>query len=253
MEKQRIAVNTLSQTYASQIPKRRTSRRQARQHSEQVRIARFVLPIFVVGIIGAYLVFSSPRMVDINFERQFSNLDVATEDLRMENPRFTGEDERGRPYEVVAGAATQDPLNPQLVVLENPEALRSAVMDAGSQVRVTANAGLYRMDDRAIDLSQNVELGQTIGESEFILRTEAATVALDDRTVTSKGEVFGQSADGTLTADSMKAYEEDGRSIFYNAHMVLIPKKQSPKDEDQDSVKSEGATEEAEQDGQPKT
>ena len=209
-----------------------------------------VLPVLAVGLVSLYVVFASPRVVDRNFEKQFTNLNVATEDLRMENPRFTGEDDEGRPYEVVAGAATQDPLLPDLISLENPEALRTETSGKNDQVKVTANSGLYDVEGKTIDLNNNVELAQGIGDGVFVLRTDAAIVSLDDRKVESKGMVYGESGENTLIADSMTAYEEEGRSVFYNARMTLKPKKKNPPVE---TTADEAAEDETKEDGKPKT
>ena len=206
-----------------------------------------VLPVLAVGLVSTYMIFASPRTIDPNFEKQFANLDVATEDLRMENPRFTGEDSEGRPYEVVAGAATQDPLLPNLVALENPEALRAE--NKNDQVKVTAREGLYSVEEKTIDLSNEVELEQGIGKDIFVLRTNAAKVTLDKRTVESTTQVVGQTEGGVLIADGMTAYEEDGRSVFYNARMVLTPKKKEPEAEDSEAAEKD----DAEEDGKPKT
>nr|GGI01784.1 hypothetical protein GCM10011355_33240 [Aquisalinus luteolus] len=199
------------------LPERRCSRRQARRHSALVRTARLVLPVFIVGIASTYVVMATPQTVDRTFANQFENLDMATEDMRLDKPRFVGEDAAGRTFELLAAAAKQSPDAPDLVALDNPEAFK----DLGDQGReyIKALEGLYSAENKTVDLRNNVQIHQGIGSDDFELTTETGKIALEDRTFSSDVQVFGKSSQGTISAEGMTAYRDEDKVVFRNAHM----------------------------------
>ena len=205
------------------------TKKQARRHSIHVRAARLSLPVVIAGIVAAYGVTATPPVVDQNFEKQFQNLDVASQDLRMEKPRFIGEDTEGRPYEINAGAAVQSPLTPKFIALENPEAFKA--LGELDQALVSARTGMYSVDAKTIQLNSDVSFKQGIGADEFTLNMDTAEVRLEDRSVHSDVDVYGESQNGSISAQGMTAYREEGRTVFYNARMIInAPKKKSELD-----------------------
>ncbi|MGV6800890.1 MAG: LPS export ABC transporter periplasmic protein LptC [bacterium] len=198
---------------------KRIPRRDIVWHSRYVKFMRFILPGLALGLFLSYAVFASPQRIDTAFEKQFANLDVATNDLRMESPSFKGRDSEGDPYEIVAGAAIQDPDDPDFITLDSPYAIKAK--DAEEQLQVTANSGIYSTLDRTIDLTDNVELLKGIIGDEYILNTDQAIVSLDDSVVRSTVQVTGRGENGTITAKGMTAYEDEGRVIFHDAHMRI--------------------------------
>jgi LPS export ABC transporter protein LptC len=240
-------VKTLDQVSDIHQPARRLTKRKARRHSSIVRALRMILPTLSVGIFALFLIMATPRTVDPTFQDQFGNLETVGRDLRMEMPRFTGEDNVGRPYELVAGAATQDPRAPKLIALENPEALQAD--KTKDQALVTAKSGLYRVEDKMLDLNTNVELEQGIGTNVWIMRTEAATLALENQTVTTQVGVYGENNRGSIRADKMTAYKEEGRTVFENnVRMILKPKQREEEPADTTDTEPDEET-----DGTPKT
>ena len=204
---------------------RRQTRRQARRHSKFVRAARSSLPVLIAGIFGMYAITATPRTIDQDFLGQFSGLEATGDNVRMEKPRFIGEDSEGVPYELNAGAATQDPASPKFISLENPEAFKA--LGNIDQSLVTAATGLYSMTDKTVALNSQVEFKQGIGRDEFVLRMDAAEVRLEDRLIHSDVDVFGENNSGSISATGMTAYQEEGRTVFYNARMVIKPKKEA--------------------------
>ncbi len=203
------------------------SKQRARKHSVFVRTARICLPIVVIGIFAIYVVTATPRTVDRNFLRQFQNLDLASDELRMERPQFFGEDTEGVPYEVNAGAAIQDPENPKFISLLDPEAFKA--LGTADEALVKAKTGLYSVENQTLDLNTEVEFNQGIGNSHIKLSMDAAEVKLDQRIIESDVAVFGENENGSISADGMTAYQDEGRTVFHNARMVIKPKQSSDK------------------------
>ncbi len=224
---------------------RRMSKKQARRHSKVVKAARYSLPIMIVGILAAYAITATPLTVDESFLDQFAKLDVKSNDLRLEQPQFLGEDKEGVAFEVSAGAAVQNPLAPKFVRLENPEALKA--LGTIDQALVTAKTGLYSMDAKKIDLNTQVEFKQGIGADEFILNMDAAEVFLDNREVHSNVAVYGENDNGSLQADGMTAYQDEGRTVFHNAKMIINPKR------DEDGKKKPNTSDDKDKGEQPET
>ena len=198
---------------------KRLSKRRARQHSKFVQATRLSLPIIMIGIVAIYLIAATPSKVDQNFLRQFANLDAESKDLRLERPIFVGEDINGIPYELNADAAVQNPNLPKLINLENPEALKA--LGTVDQALVSAKNGLYSLDRKTIDLNTEVEFIQGIGDQMLTLKMDAAEVVLENRVVKAQTKVYGETENGTIQADGMTAYQEEGRTTFHNARMII--------------------------------
>jgi len=213
------------------LPERRCSKRQARRHSSVVRSARIVLPVVIFGIASTYVVMATPQTVDQSFVNQFENLDVATEDMRLDKPRFVGEDAAGRTFELLADAAKQSPDMPDLVSLDNPEAFKD--MGAQGLEYIKALEGLYSAENKTVDLRNNVQIRQGIGSDNFELTTETGKIALEDRTFSSDVQVFGKSSQGTISAEGMTAYRDEDKVVFRNAHMRYnVSEEESEESED---------------------
>ncbi|MBD0425806.1 LPS export ABC transporter periplasmic protein LptC [Aquisalinus flavus] len=216
------------------LPERRCSKRQARRHSVVVRSARVVLPVFIVALASTYVVMATPQTIDNSFVNQFENLDVATEDMRLDKPRFVGEDAAGRTFELLADAAQQSPDTPDLVALANPEAFK----DLGTQglEYIRALEGLYSAENKTVDLRNNVQIRQGIGADNFELTTETGKIGLENRTFSSDVQVYGKSAQGTISAEGMTAYRDEDKVVFRNAHMRYNVSEEETDDSDADQA-----------------
>lgn len=214
------------------LPERRCSKRQARRHSALVRYARIVLPVFIVATASTYVVMATPQTVDDSFVDQFDNLDVATEDMRLDKPRFVGEDAAGRTFELLADAAQQSPDTPDLVALDNPEAFKD--LGAEGLEYIKAIEGLYSAENKTVDLRNNVQIRQGIGSDNFELTTEIGKIGLEDRTFSSDVQVFGKSSQGTISAEGMTAYRDEDKVVFRNAHMRYNVSSDEAEDSDAD-------------------
>ncbi len=201
----------------------RTTGAQAVARSRLVRRLRIALPIFAVILIAAFIFNTQSNSVDQAFLEDFKSITATTEELRMANPRFAGVDNEGKPFEITASAALQDPNAKDVVELEQPRAVQNA--DESEATVVTANSGLYRSEENILELTDAVTLEHDLGSSTYVLRSPEAIVAIKDQIVTSTAGVGAEGPDGaTLTADRMKAYRNDGRVVFEgNVSMRIYP------------------------------
>lgn len=195
----------------------RLSEDAAKRHSKIVRGARIALPAVTLGLVFAFALSTSPAAVDEGFVDQFAYLDKPTQDLQMDQPRYSGQDKRGRLYEISADKARQNVNNPDLVFLDSLNGIRSP--NGEDQMEVTADTGLYRTDARQLDLKTNVELRRGIGGQDYVVTTSAAMVELSDRTLVSEAGISGISKDGSFTAEKMTVYQDEGRVVLEDVRM----------------------------------
>ena len=202
--------------------KSRTTGRQAAARSRLVRRLRIALPVFAVVLIATFFANTRNKGVDEAFLEEFKDITAATDELRMANPRFTGVDDKGRPFLITANAAIQAPEDKNLVELEKPRAVQG---DADETSVVTADKGLYQSDLNILELSEGVMLEHEIGNSVYVFRSPEATVDIKDEMVSSDAGVGGDGpGGGALKADRMKAYNAEGRIVFEgNVSMRIYP------------------------------
>ena len=201
----------------------RTTGEQALARSRFVRRLRIALPILALVLVAAFFFNTQSNTVDEAFLEDFKDMSAAAEELKMANPRFAGIDDEGKPFEITADAAKQIPGGENMVELDLPRAVQG---DGDEQTVVTAEKGLYESETNMLELRDGVTLSHNIGADVYVLRSPAATISIQEEIVTSDAGVGGQGTDGgQLQADSMKAYNAEGRVVFEgNVYMRIYPK-----------------------------
>ncbi len=201
----------------------RTTGDRAAARSRLIRRLRIALPVFALALVAAFFFNTKSNKPDVTFLEDFPELTASTDELRMANPRFTGVDDKGQPFLITANAAKQATENQNVVELENPRAVQG---DADEASVVTADRGVYQSEENILQLSDSVMLEREIGNEVYVLRSPAATVDIKEETVSSNAGVGGDGpGGGALKADSMTAYNGEGRIVFEgNVSMRIYPK-----------------------------
>ncbi|MEM9705522.1 MAG: LPS export ABC transporter periplasmic protein LptC [Pseudomonadota bacterium] len=191
--------------------KQRTTQSDAVARSRLVRRLRVALPGLAVVFVLAFLLTTRSNGVDDAFLKDFT-LDMAPEELEMANPRFAGVDGEGKPFEILAADATRAADQEEVVSLTSPRAVTNSEDETTT---VVARRGVFQSETKVLDLSEDVVLEHAIGVDNYVLRTSAATVLLDEKQVLTDQGVDGEGPGGnTLKADRMRAYQADGRVVF---------------------------------------
>ena len=214
---------TSSRRILESLPSRsRTTSEQAAARSRLVRRLRLILPVIAFALLAAFIFNTSSNTVDQAFLEDFEQVAAATEDLQMANPRFSGVDDRGRPFEITASSMVQSPDERDFVQLDRPRAVQG---DAESETVVTAKNGRYRSSDNILELSDEVTLEHEIASTTYVLTSPSAVITIEDEIVESSSGVEGLSTSGdALRADSMRAYRDEGRVVFEgNVSMRIFP------------------------------
>jgi lipopolysaccharide export system protein LptC len=199
--------------FGGRAARRRLTPQAAQRHTVLVRNLRLAVPAAAASLVIAYALSATPPEVDMDFLRQFEDIEATSAEMRLERPRYVGSDSEGSAFEVSAYAAKRNPDDPDVVRLENPEALRG-VGGTGEATRVRAVSGRLDTAGKTVDLEDDVELVQGSGANSFTLRTDKARIDLDRRTISTAGPVRGSGERGALEADGATVYEDEERLVL---------------------------------------
>ena len=204
------------------IPVRqRVTGAQAAARSQIVRRLRVALPALALVLVVALLANTRKSGDDKAFLNDFATLDATPTQLQMASPRFAGVDDKGHPYEITTESAVQNPGEGQIVNLQKPRAVTSSGADKDV---VTADKGVFQIDQKILTLEDGVTLEHHIGVDAYKLKTDKATVSIDGETVHAPTPIEGEGPAGALRADSMRAYNNEGRVVFEgNVSMRIYP------------------------------
>ena len=202
----------------------RTTGEKAAARSQLIKRLRLIFPLFALVLVIVFVFASQSNNVDQEaFLQDFENIAAANEELRMANPRFAGVDDKGNPFEITALAAKQDPSLEDVVELERPRAVQGA---DDAQTIVTADNGVYQSETNVLELTEKVRLEHELADDKYVLTAPNATVLIKEEIVTVNTGVNGEGPGGdALKADTMKAYNGEGRIVFEgNVSMRIYPK-----------------------------
>lgn len=161
------------------------TKRTIRRRRNLVGITKWSLPVLALALLGSIAVWPEiARVRDgsrIAFRRAFQ---LEAESGQMQQPRYHGVDERGRPYTVTATSARET--SPERIALTNPKG--DVVTESGTWIYVQAKDGVFRQHTSLLDLSGDVliyrEDGTTLRTDTAALDLKAGAAASDDKTHT---------------------------------------------------------------------
>lgn len=201
----------------------RTTGEDAAARSRMVRRMRVILPTIAIVLVAAFVINTGANNRGDAFLNDFEDITATPEELHVSNPRFTGIDDRGRPFEITADNMSREAKGGDSIELVLPRAVQGADDDA---TIVTAETGVYQTDAQVLKLVKDVTLEHTFADATYLLKAPAATLAVNKREVTTDGAVTGSASDGSrLSADRMSAFHDEGRVVFEgNVSMRIYPK-----------------------------
>ncbi len=203
--------------------RRRTTGEEAAERAKFMRRMRIVLPVLAVILIAAFFLSTRKGGGDNAFLDDFAEVQTTTRNLSSAKPQFSGVDSSGNPYEITAETMSQKAERKEIVELESP---RAVTKGADRESVVAARAGVFNTDDKRLQLENGVTFERAIGRDNYVLKTPAATVSIDEQTVVSDKGVDGAGPGGsTIKADRMNADNRSGTVVFEgNVSMRIYPK-----------------------------
>jgi lipopolysaccharide export system protein LptC len=204
---------------------RRTVRPPSSTYSRWVGLLKFVLPLVAASLL--LLVGAWPEL-----KASFDRLHIAmpridlreARDLRMVNARYSGVDNRNRPYVVTADVARQTPGKDDLVSLEGPKA--DITMQNGAWIATTSQTGIYQNQAQQLELYGDVNIYHDRG---MTFATDSAHVDLAQGTADGHEHVTGHGPSGQIAADGFRILDKGDVIIFTgNARMVVNSARSEP-------------------------
>ena len=169
------------------------------QHDRIVRLAKIALPV-AVGMLIAFLALAPlDRSGDSSFILDKNKVDNAPERMRVDVARYTGQDESGRPFTIVAQSAVQR--SSDLPIVDIRGMLARLVLPQGP-VTMVANLARYNLDEHILRVVGPIRV---TGPEGYRLNASDVTVDLKQRTVTGSGDVQGEMELGRFSAGRLRA------------------------------------------------
>ena len=143
-----------------------------------------------------------------------------TDTLSMTNARYSGTDDQGQPYSVLADGVRQQSSDKRAIDLVAPKAEISLV--DGRFLSASAAAGTYDRDTQTLDLTGDVTVAQDKGNQ---LRTGSARVLLKEGAASGREQVSGEGPFGTLRAAGGFDLSERGKIVYFHgpAQLTINP------------------------------
>ncbi len=176
-----------------------------RVRSKRVRLLRRVLPVVILLLAGGTVTWTVVRSVMSGVERKASQ----TQEVRLDNPMFRGQDAQGRSFVIGAEGAVRDPQTGFFRLIGPVMRLN---LGGRKVTEMTADGGVYNEAARTVTIGPNVKI--TDGGSGFTLTTPEAVVDTATGIVTGSKGVEGVGPLGTISASSYAIYDQGERVVF---------------------------------------
>jgi lipopolysaccharide export system protein LptC len=175
----------------------------------------------LVGVVAALMVITplGPRG-EVSFLLDRNKVALTPNRLVVDNAFYRGEDAKGRPFSLSAGAAVQRSVT--VPVVQMRDLVGRILLDEGP-AQLTAELGSYNYDTQKVEVDSEVKFVAADG---YRMDTRDVSVDLDKKTMAGKGGVAGSTPAGTFSADSMQA-DLNARTVALqgNARLRMVPGK----------------------------
>jgi len=169
------------------------------QHDRVIRFAKFALPS-AVGVLIAFLALAPlDKNSEVSFILDKNKVENAPERMRVDVARYTGEDNSGKPFLIVAQSAIQRSSELPIVDIRG---MMARLGLAEGPVTILANLAHYNIDEQMVRVAGPIRVN---GPQGYRLDTSDVTVDLKQKQVTGSGEVQGRMKLGQFTAGRLQA------------------------------------------------
>ena len=169
------------------------------RHDRVVRLAKFGLPIVVLGLVVLLVVAPFDKRDDVSFILDKKGVDKATERMRIESARYAGEDNKGNKFVISADRAIQQRSDVPVVMIEG---MRAQLALAQGPLMIVAKRGNYDLDTQMVQVNGPVNV---VGGDGYRLATSNVAVDMKQRQLASQGRVSGSMRLGQFEAGQMRA------------------------------------------------
>ena len=176
------------------------------RHDEVIRAVKFGLPVVIVGLVVLLAIAPFERRGDVSFILDKNEVEQARERMRVEQARYTGEDNKGQKFLIIADRAVQQSSNVPVVMIQG---MRARLNLARGPLSIAALRGRYDLEGEMVAVDGPIRV---VGPDGYRLATRDVTVNLDERTMQSSGPVSGEMPLGHFEAGRLNA-DLDERTV----------------------------------------
>jgi lipopolysaccharide export system protein LptC len=168
-------------------------------HDRLIRWAKVALPI-AAGLLLIILALAPlDRKGDVSFILDKKKVQSAPERMRVEEARYTGTDDKGQLFEIVADRAIQPSSNTPLVDIDGMSARLN--LQQGPML-IAADQGRYNIDTQQVAVVGPINVH---GADGWQLQTRDVNVDLKNRQLASQGPAEGKMRLGQFRANHIRA------------------------------------------------
>lgn len=201
------------QLFTSPVRDRRGAYRPGRVRA--IRITKVSLTVLAAALIALLVLWPQLPISTDRLRITFADLEVTGDDLSMINARYVGTDQNNRPFSITADAARHPVPGHGLLILEFPQA--DIALQDGSWVMVTADEGVYNVDEHVLDVSGTVRLFHDSGY-EFL--SSKVNIDLEQNIVSGPETITGQGPFGELEGEGFR-FSKDGKTLVLTGRSRL--------------------------------
>ena len=176
------------------------------RHDRLVRTAKFGLPVLGVILIAVLAISPFDKRGDVSFILDKKKVAEAPERMRVEAARYSGEDNKGQKFQIVADRALQKSSDVPVVDIEGMMAVLGL---AQGPLHIAASRGRYDLDAKQVAVLGAVRVA---GADGYRIETRDVTVDLGKRSLASAGPVEGTMKLGQFSAGRLSA-DLDNRTV----------------------------------------
>jgi lipopolysaccharide export system protein LptC len=177
-------------------------------HDRIVRWSKIVLPS-AVGVLLAILALAPlDKKGDVSFILDKKKVQSAPERMRVEAARYTGTDNKGQMFVMVANRAIQPSSDSPLVDIRG---MSARLNQEQGPVMIVADRGRYNIDSHRVAIDGPVKV---VGTDGFHLNTSNVMVDLDDRQLASQGPAQGAMRLGQFRANRISADLDEHKVVL---------------------------------------
>ena len=168
-------------------------------HDRLVQWSKIVLPSAVGVLIAILALAPLDRKGDVSFILDKKKVQSAPERMRVEAARYTGTDDKGQLFEIVANRAIQRSSDDPLVDITG---MTAQLNQAQGPLHIFADQGRYNIDTQQVAIVGPVKV---TGADGFHLQTSDVTVDMKQRQLASQGPATGEMRLGQFQARHIRA------------------------------------------------
>ena len=169
------------------------------RHDRVVKLAKFGLPVVVLGLVAILVISPFDKRDDVSFILDKKGVDKATERMRIESARYSGEDASGNKFVIQANRAIQQKSDVPIVMIEG---IMAQMGLAQGPLVINAERGNYDLDNQMVQVNGPVKV---VGADGYRLETSNVQLDMKQHTLQSRGQVSGTMKLGTFEAGQMHA------------------------------------------------